>query len=570
VQLFAQRAAARVRGFELDADNTAHVAEICRRLDGLPLAIELAAARMGAMTPADLAARLSWRFRLLRGGDRTAAARHRTLRAVVDWSYDLLDEPSRRVFEALSIFAGGFGLLDAERLLDRLGLLGDPSGGPDPDGLAIVLSLVDRSLVTVVGRESTNAASTTTYVLLDTMRTYGRERLAARGLLEQAQRAHADVFSTIAGEAGTHLYREGHAAAAERLGGAIDELRAAWGWAVNADLSLAARLVSGMAPYVEHRMPAEVGQWAECTLAAVEDTDANRPDLAGVYAVAAACARFSGDLARGRQAAERGLAIADDVDTAGYLRFLLCEVALFEGRLDDVQALASTVAALEPTAAVAGMVAVTAPLATAYAGDVTTALQRAEEMYAMSERTGPDILRAWATFVLGEVALDVDPDRARQLFVAALHQSRLLGDRYLSGVALVAAAAVESRHADDPARAIPLFCEVVEHWRAAGDWVHQWTTLRNVADLLVRLGVDEEAALLHGALSATDRGPIFGADAERMTAMRQVLEARLGADALAELTSRGGRLGDGDVLTVAQRALAEAARRRSDVASTSL
>ena len=113
-KLFVERAQAVRAGFAVDDDNAAAVAEVCRRLDGVPLAIELAAARVAMLTPTELARRLDQRFRLLTGSERGAAERHQTLRAAIDWSYELLDEPEQRVLERLSVFAGSFSLDAAE------------------------------------------------------------------------------------------------------------------------------------------------------------------------------------------------------------------------------------------------------------------------------------------------------------------------------------------------------------------------------------------------------------------------------------------------------------------------
>ena len=165
VRLFAERARAVRAGFDIDAGNAAAVAQVCRRLDGVPLAIELAAARIGMLTPAELAERLDQRFRVLTGIERGAVERHQTLRAAIDWSYDLLTEPERRVLERLSVFAGGFTLAAAEAV----------AAGPDVDTFDVfelLAALVARSLV-VADREGTG----TRYRLLETIRQYAQERL---------------------------------------------------------------------------------------------------------------------------------------------------------------------------------------------------------------------------------------------------------------------------------------------------------------------------------------------------------------------------------------------------------
>ncbi|NAZ84781.1 hypothetical protein GTR00_01360 [Kineococcus sp. T90] len=549
VQLFDRRARQRCRTFAVDDSNAADVAELCRRLDGLPLAIELAAARMNALRPADLLSRLSWRFRLLRGGPRGAGERHRTLHAVVDWSYDLLDERSRALFDVLCAFAGAFPLGDAELLVEELPDVAGTvtSGGSVAEVLA---SLVDRSMVVLL-----DSGDGTRYGLLETLRAYGRENLLRRGVALRVQHAHAELYAAVAEQAARQRYGPGHVAAVDRLGAVLDEARAAVTFGLEHDLALAVRLVGSFSSYVEHRVPAEVPQWAERVLqvaaqpgpAAVPGS-AVVPGLAAVHGVAGSGARFAGDLVRARALAEAGLAVVDDAGVEAQLHHLLSEVALFEGRLDDAEEAVRHVQALHPAVPEARIVAVLLPLTALYRGEQERAELCARELLADCERFGEPALLAWATYVAGEVLLDADPDRAARYLRTAIDASRVHEDRYLTGVALTSAASLHSRHGD-PAEAVHLFREVVEHWSRLGDWTHQWTALRNVVDLLLRLDRPGDAALVHGALTARQAtAPTYGADAERMRRAGQVLTARLGPGRLAELHARGGRLGDAEVV----------------------
>ncbi|GIH28811.1 SARP family transcriptional regulator [Acrocarpospora phusangensis] len=185
VRLFADRAAAVSPGFALTAANTGHVIEICRRLDGLPLAIELAAARLRSLTVEQVASRLDDRFRLLTGGSRTAMARHQTLRAVVAWSWDLLTGGERRLVERLAVFPAGFTPAAAE-----------PLGGT----LDLLAALVDKSLLQLVeGPEGPR------YRMLETIREYALERLAESGDLAETRAAHAAYFLELAETAEPYL-----------------------------------------------------------------------------------------------------------------------------------------------------------------------------------------------------------------------------------------------------------------------------------------------------------------------------------------------------------------------------
>ena len=194
VRLFADRAAAALPGFAVDDRNAAQTIEICRRLDGLPLALELAAARLRSLPLPELAERLDDRFRLLTGGSRTALPRHRTLRAVVDWSWELLGEDERRLARRLAVFPAGATVESATAV----------SGADAFDGL---VSLVDRSLLQMVPDTSPGR-----YRMLETIREYGLERLEEAGELESARVAHARYFAELAARAEPRLRGPGQKA----------------------------------------------------------------------------------------------------------------------------------------------------------------------------------------------------------------------------------------------------------------------------------------------------------------------------------------------------------------------
>ncbi|AYF26009.1 hypothetical protein CSH63_00730 [Micromonospora tulbaghiae] len=188
VQLLRDRAAAVRAGFAVTGDNVAAVVEICRRLDGLPLAIELAAARLRTLSPRQVAAGLDDRFRLLTGGSRTALPRHRTLRAVVDWSWGLLTDDERRLAERLAVFPASVTADSA-------------AGVAGPAAAALLDALVDKSLLQVVGDGR--------FRMLETIREYGLERLAAAGAVADARAAHAAYFRELVRTAEPHLRTAG-------------------------------------------------------------------------------------------------------------------------------------------------------------------------------------------------------------------------------------------------------------------------------------------------------------------------------------------------------------------------
>lgn len=234
VTLFLDRARSIRPGFSVDDDGLPPVVQICERLDGLPLAIELAAARVKVMSPVEILRHLDDRFRLLASEGRMRNPRHRTLRAAVDWSYQLLTEPERILFARLSVFVGGFDLEAAEAV---------SAGGavPATTVLDLISQLVDRSLVVVrPGREGR-----TRYALLETLRDYGRERVREGGEGEAVRVRHAAHFLALAEAAAPHIWDASGPSWLRRLDEDHDNLRAALrGGAPELELRLAAALVS--------------------------------------------------------------------------------------------------------------------------------------------------------------------------------------------------------------------------------------------------------------------------------------------------------------------------------------
>ncbi|MGI5425392.1 BTAD domain-containing putative transcriptional regulator [Streptomyces sp. CA-179760] len=212
LRLLADRGAVARPGFRVQDDPGA-CAEICRRLDGLPLAIELAAARLRMLTPRQIADRLDDRFRLLTSGSRTVLPRQQTLRAVVDWSWDLLDEDERDVLRRLSVFAGGCDLPAAEAVCG-------------PAALEALGSLVDRSLV-VAAPPAESADGEMRYRLLETVAEYAAERLDEAGQRAQAERAHLTYFRELARATDPLLHGPGQLAAIHRLEREYENLRTA-------------------------------------------------------------------------------------------------------------------------------------------------------------------------------------------------------------------------------------------------------------------------------------------------------------------------------------------------------
>jgi predicted ATPase/class 3 adenylate cyclase/DNA-binding CsgD family transcriptional regulator len=308
IELFTDRARRARPDFTLSADNAATVSEICTRLDGLPLAIELAAARVRALSLSEILDSLHDRFRLLTGGARTAVRRQQTLRASVDWSHALLTEPERILFRRLAAFLGGFDFNAAQTVasgdeIERFQVL---------DQLTL---LVDKSLVV-----AENASGTTRYRLLETVRQYALEKLGESGEANSVRARHRDHYTAMAAlldaPAGTDYEQ-----CLERAGIEIDNLRAAFVWSrENSDVEPALALASSLQPLWVSRGLREGAAWFEATLA---ELDALRPKAATAVRARALADKAVLDTYLGatdrRDQADQAVAIARDVDDPALL-----------------------------------------------------------------------------------------------------------------------------------------------------------------------------------------------------------------------------------------------------------
>src|SRR5690606_2957671 len=247
VQLFADRVRAFSPGFEVDDGNAAAVVRICRELDGMPLALELAAVRVRAMPLPQLAERLSDRFRLLAGGPRSVRPRHQTLEAVVDWSWELLDEAERTLLRRLAVFGGGAALDAVEAVCSDGDGSGDVAGR---DVWSVLFSLVDKSLVIADGASGADRDQPR-YRMLETVRAYGMRRLTESGELERVRRAHARFLVGLwSGAAAEPLLGPDQLLWLRRLRAEQDDHQATLRWAVErGDLDTAFALVHATLPH---------------------------------------------------------------------------------------------------------------------------------------------------------------------------------------------------------------------------------------------------------------------------------------------------------------------------------
>jgi predicted ATPase/DNA-binding SARP family transcriptional activator len=526
VQLFVERARAVAPGFDPDPTDLSAIREIVRHLDGLPLAIELAAARLHTLDVTEVAAGLDRRFVLLSSGYRTST-RHGSLHAAVSWSYELLDVPLRRAFADLSVLAGSFTAEDAAAICNL-----------DTEAATLALDqLVERSLVM--------RAPGHRYVLLETLRAFGADQLAADGRVELTGERHARHFVEWIEAADRRLCEPAGDTVLTQIDAALPELRTALGWLVDRDRAApAGRLIAALLDYGLLRLRPDVLGWAE----RVTDADPGdaSPHAPVVWAVSGYAAWMAGDVAEAAARAARAVQASERPgrDVPAEACTMRGNAALFAGRLDEAVSWyrrSSDAARADPAQHL--IAAGTEVLALAYAGDPTAADAAAAVLAEVGHACTPHAAYVW--YCAAEADLAGDVERARTRLDHALELAESTGASFVAGVAGASRASIDAR-SGDPLAAAHQYRRLITHWRRAGMWSTQWTMLRSVAGLLERLGRARESAALVGAVRATHAGHrIFGVDDIALTELGDRLRALLGDDTYDAAYHEGAAL-DGD------------------------
>ena len=459
VQLFLDRARLHKPAYTLGADEAPGVAELCARLDGIPLAIELAAARMRTLSVAEINVRLRDRFKLLTGGGRVLLERQQTLRALVDWSYELLREDERALFDRLCVFAGGFDLAACENVCGVPPLAAD-------DVLDLVASLVDKSLLMT---ESTGTG--TRYRALETIRDYARERLVARGELAAVAARHCDHFLAMA-------------KAANRAGGG--PLQAEWTQRLEVELD---NLRAGIALALEGGVDPVLSVKFEVALMSLW--------LLRGYAT------------EGRKYVRRSLALAPvQASDIAHAHALYVGAALAHGQSDHAEAARMLEVCLALRRRIGNPTDIAATLSTLSlvrlsAGDADGARRTEEEALRIFRELGDQIGEAIGLLHLGQVLMHAGDDaRARECLEGGLAIAREAGhtevlcecERMLGEIAL---------SAGDLAGARARFSRSLVQCGSAGDKRDEATSLWYVAKAELAAGERDAACRhLHEALRA--------------------------------------------------------------------
>ena len=424
VRLFVERATLSQPRFALTEANAPAVARIVQQLDGIPLAIELAAARVKVLSVDQIASRLDERFRLLTGGGRTEMPRHQTLRAALDWSYDLLSESEKGLLRRLSVFAGGFDFEAAEAVC----------GDPDVDVLDLLARLVEKSLVIF-----DEQASTPRYRLLETVRLYGQEMLTAAGEESAVRARHRDWYLMMAERAEPALAGPEQQDWLDRLELEHDNVRVALRWSLTGEdeTEPLLRLVGALWRFWEIRGHWSEGRkWLETTLAKTAGAEGG-PSRIKVLSGAANLAFDQGDFPRAHALGEESLALSqkfgDKHGTVVCLTLLGLEACSIEnfGRARELGAASLRLSQeLGDTMGIAGGLAILGLVARGE-GDTAKAIEQLTQSLQHFRALGDRLRSSLVLLNLGLVVREQgDLKQARVLFEESLDLFKTLGDRW--------------------------------------------------------------------------------------------------------------------------------------------
>ncbi|MGD9997476.1 MAG: BTAD domain-containing putative transcriptional regulator [Ilumatobacteraceae bacterium] len=536
VQLYCDRAAAARSGFAASADALPAIAELCRRLDGLPLAIELAAGRARSLGPDAMLERLDRRFSLLNAGRRHVDQRHANLQNLVAWSFDLLAPDEQQLFIQLSVFSGSFGL-DAVEAICQV-----------DEHARLLFGLVDRSMVQVSDFDEPR------YVLLETLRDFAKEKLDHGSAAHDLASRHLAWFLDLAESAAHGLTGPDEKAWSDRIERDFDNLRAAHSFAMHSGSEdTALRLVAGLQEFSFRKIRYELTGWADAS------TQMDRADQHPVYPSALAIVAY-GHFVRGAldSAIALGHAAIDAADRLGVDSGGLAERALgnsyfYVGRPHEALRWMDR---LVDTARCAGEPSRLAhalymrSVAETSVGRAGSGAAMASEAQDAAQASGSPTALAQARYALGLALESAEPDAGREQLTAAVDLAAAAGNRWVEAFARTEVLWLDARlgHVEP---ALTGFETVIDSWYRGGDWANQWLSLRHVFGILHDIGRSEEAATVHGALAAAEATyamPFEPSDAARLRKSVDDLREEMGPQRFADAVARGSAMSDQEVV----------------------
>jgi predicted ATPase/DNA-binding winged helix-turn-helix (wHTH) protein len=508
VAMFLDRAQLSGDDVMVDSADAKKVVELCRALEGLPLALELAAGRVSAFSVADLLGLLDRRLDVLGDHSTTRERRHRTLRATVEWSYDLLRADEQRLLRSLAIFPDGVTIEEIDWLSDRLGLT--------THGLDVVARLVDASLL-VRGRTRFESR----YTQLETLRAFGLEQLEALGETAAARdmaAAYTLDFLKRA-QAGLETAEEAHWTEALRQRFAnIQSSREHFAAHDRTDelLEMSRRLTD----WARFRDATEVWAWSDDLVTRFADPD---PRRAAALAIHAQAAWRRGDIQGAINDARAALDSDPDEWTRRQALSELGPALLFAGDLVGAERAFIAAAALRHDT----WTLECAALAVAYAGDVETARHYATQARAAAQSRPTPSMLSWSEYCTAEIENTVGIADV-EVLDQAIERARTVDATFTVGVAGVTRASAQAARGDIAAAA-QSYAELIHHWLRSGSWTQQWTTLRHVAELIEDSDPLTALSILRAAQSDRFSPPmLIDGSAGRLSELQTSLEQRVG------------------------------------------
>ncbi|HEX3089452.1 MAG TPA: adenylate/guanylate cyclase domain-containing protein, partial [Ilumatobacteraceae bacterium] len=534
VKLFVERASAARAGFGLyDTQSAAAVTEICETLDGLPLGIELAAARMATMSAVEVRDRLGDRFRMLRGSERQPE-RQQTLQLAVGWSYDLLSDDERVLLRNASVFAGGFDLNAIASVVD---------GADEVDVLERLDSLVRKSLVVV------NHAAHTRYGMFETIRQFAEAELSVAGGLARMRDRHAAYFAASASHRYQNWNGPGWRAAVDWVEIELDNLRTAFRWSMQqGDLDVATDVAAHAALMGFSVQLFETLGWAEELLPAAAAADVRRlPRLYTGAGYACFAGRAEAAAANAHRATELETTPGYDACEPGYATFIEALGQVYCGHLDRYIELTGAVAALPKLETRAYAIA-------AYldglqsAGRVDEALELTDSAVAAARELGNPYWISYTLWIVGLALSKVDKKRALLAWDEGSEVVRESRVRFFEGFIGRDAARLHTAEGEADA-ALKLLGPAIESFHQAGNVPQLIITLASVPALFERVGQLDAAATLLGALSRESSSLHH---VPELVELGQRLTAQLGEARSEELTNAGAMLDLNDAAAYAR------------------
>lgn len=529
-RLLEERARSAQPGYELPPRSEASVLELLDRLDRLPLAIEMGAARLPSLGLDDLLTFLGDRLDLLRSVDRGADERHRTLSELIGWSEDLLDDDERDVLTCLATFAGPAIASDIAAVANV-----------NSAELAIgsLAACVDHSLVI-----ADTTRQPTAYRLLETVRAHAVLR---RTPAHEAR--HANRIIDVAAEMDQLLRTPDEAMAAARLDLLEADLRVAHQWAREHDPARAGELTAALIHYAHERQWIEPASWAERQL---ETIPAHEP---GAFAAAAACAASrsnSGDFSEAVTLAQPTLA-ADDPRIVSSALDTLINIGIYTGDLAMTRHYTGVLRALgEQTgdATIRANVLTSEMMVLTYGGKPSEAFEHGAQ--SKLPATASPTARAWVAYIEGDTLAALGRNHeAIDRYDEAIRLGSSVGSRFVASVARLSALVARSKVGDVAEAGAEFVPVLAEYWRARSV-THAITALRNLVELLVRAGDDETAMVLLGAMSNPDVKATYGAESQHLDEARATVESRVGPHIVEAWIDHGA---DHDVLWAVDHAI---------------